>query len=270
MAYKADVIVVTYNQVGLCRQHVQAIFNNTDFRDYRVILVNNGHPGAMDMYDKAHPRLKIVQMDENAGWEGGIAEGLKHSDAEFVVFSNDDIFIPQASSQWLGRFLELFQRDPSVAAVGPSSNVVMGMQNAFITCETRLVVPKFLIGFFLMLRRSALDAVGGMNLDFRGGDDLDLSIRLRNAGHKLVARRDVYIHHHGFMTGNSVHGDHTKPEGWNSKRMTEKTNISLIRKHGFKAFFETFSGAWEPYSFPAHKEADIALPEVQPGVLGLV
>ena len=264
---KVDIIVVTFSAYEMCRRHISALFANTDYRDYRVILVNNGPKGIEDMYDKGHPRLTIVHTGENLGWEGGIHEGLKYSDSEFVVFSNDDLFIPQASSGWLGRFLELFQRDPLVAAVGPASNVVMGMQNMFVDCDFRIIEPTLLIGFFLMLRRSALNQVGGMNMDFRGGDDLDLSIRLRKAGYKLVARRDIFVFHHGFVTGNAVHGDHTKLEGWNSRNMTEKTNMHLIRKHGFKVWLETLWQSYKPYQFP---EAKLELPKVQPGVLGLV
>src|SRR5258708_1732255 len=153
---------------------------------------------------------------------------------------NDDTFVPQFSSDWLERLMRHFV-DPACAAVGPSSNVVMGKQQMF-DLDKPFFFVNFLIGFCMVLRRSDLDAAGGVDDTLPGGDDLDLSIRLRNLGKYLVCDQEVFIYHHGFKSGERKSGG-----DYNSVSAIEKTNFALIQKHGLRAFQNLWSGpAWDP------------------------
>jgi SAM-dependent methyltransferase len=96
---------------------------------------------------------------------------------------------------------------------------------------------KFLIGFCLVLDSEKFREVGLLDETLPGGDDLDLSIRLRKAGYKLVCDKTAYLHHIGSQTGNRVHSGY-----WNSDLQTDRSNNALIRKHGLKAWYELVSG----------------------------
>lgn len=206
----------------------------------RIIVVNNGHPKSCDWIE--HKQVEVIQAGKNLGWEGGIAEGLKYTTSEFVCFFNDDAYIPPCSRLWLNKLLDHF-KNPKVGAVGPSSNVVMGSQNIFVDTGQVTVFPvTYLIGFCVVVRREAFDKVGGMDMDLPSGDDLDWSIRLRDAGYSLLVDREVFVYHHGFKTGTRVMGDHQTSGGWNSYEMQERTNHALIKKHGLKKWFETVRG----------------------------
>ena len=86
-----------------------------------------------------------------------------------------------------------------------------------------------------MLSREALDKAGGVDDSLPNhGDDIDFSIRLRQQGYKLLMDRNVFVFHHGFKTGERLHGAY-----WNSMEMQDKTNHSLIRKHGLPTFIGT-------------------------------
>jgi hypothetical protein len=135
--------------------------------------------------------------------------------------------------------------DPKVGAVGPASNVVMGLQNIFSYTPISIFTTKYLIGFCFLARRSALEEVGGIDTSLPGGDDLDMSIRLRKAGYKLIVDKNVFVYHHGFQTGNRVHGGSDVRGGWNSFEMMEKTNKALIQKHGFITWWECMKGGYE-------------------------
>jgi len=197
-----------------------------------IYVVNNGEPENMDGIDDK--RVTILQQESNLGWEGGLKKGLEASQEDFVVFMNDDTYVPFSSIGWTDHLLTHFS-DPRVAAVGPSTNVVMGAQQIFAPIDPKedVLNVKFLIGFCLMVRRSALNEVGGIDDTLPGGDDFDLSIRLRNAGYKLLVDRNVFVYHHGFKTGERIHGT-AASGGWNSMEMTERTNFSLINKHGLR------------------------------------
>lgn len=202
---------------------------------YNIYVVNNGDPKNMEMIQ--HPRVTILQQKENLGWEGGLKVGLEASKEEFVVFMNDDTYIPPSSVRWANVLINDFANH-TVGAVGPVSNVVMGIQNIFsgIPYAHDVLNVNYLIGFCMMVRRSALDAVGGVDDTLPGGDDLDLSIRLRRGGYKLLCDRNAFVYHHGFKTGERLRGDASVQGGWNSVQMLEKTNWALIKKHGLREF----------------------------------
>ena len=251
-----DIIIPTMDNTDQLMQCIGSILRNYTYFPVRVIVVNNGHPDTTKHGFFDSPHIKVLYPDHNLGWEGGLELGLKESKSEFVVFMNDDTFVPECSKFWLRDMLQVFRSD-EVGAVGPSSNVVMGKQNIFTdqerTFSGHYQVP-FLIGFCVVLRRKALDEAGGIDVELNGGDDIDLSIRLQDAGYILAMDRSVFVYHHGFQTGTRVHGDHTTPGGWNSQDMTDRTNIGLIKKHGLKRWYE---GLYSHYDAVIEPEVDI-------------
>jgi GT2 family glycosyltransferase len=229
-----DLIIPTWNNLGYLIPCLQSIFDTTLFDDYRILVVNNGEQEQMQ-YLKEDDHLKVLQQTRNMGWEGGLIKGLEYSSSPFVLFMNDDTLIPSHQREWLPKMLKHFS-DTSVAAVGPTSNVVMGRQNIFIPSKEYLMKSKFLIGFCMMVRRSYLDECGGVDDTLPGGDDLDLSIRLRDLGKNLLIDRDVFVYHHGFKTGERVEGGPNQANGWNSIEKIEKINFGLINKHGIRKY----------------------------------
>lgn len=206
----------------------------------KVFVINNGHPNSVNSIPKDRD-IEIIQAGENLGWEGGLKLGLSKSDSDYVMFANDDIFIPYSSGEWIHKMMSVFSVE-KVAAIGPTSNCVMGPQNIWADLPYPIYKVPYLIGFCMLLRRNALDKVGGVTQDLPGGDDLDLSIRLTNSGYELALVRDVFVFHHGFKTGTRVRGGADQEGGWNSRKMQEDTNQYLIRKHGLRKWHETLRG----------------------------
>lgn len=239
MQPKIDVIIPTYNNLDQLISCVQSMINYSYAQPIRIIIVNNGDI-PLENYFPQTDDILLLNPSENLNWCGGLELGLKHSDSEFVLFANDDIFIPRASSDWLKEMLREIRNYPQMGAIGPISNVVCGEQNMWggrSLCQT--VLTSYLIGFCLLVRREALDKAGGIQEPQYGGDDFDLSIRLRKAGYKLAIKKNVFVYHHGFQTGEQIHGKSDKPNGWNSREMTDNVNMELIRKHGFKEWAAT-------------------------------
>ncbi len=229
-----DVIIPTFNLPGYLIPCVQSILKNGDTDSLnQIIVVNNGTPESLKDL-QPDPKVRVLQQDKNLGWEGGLKMGLNISTAPFVVFMNDDTFIPRSSRAWLNTMLSRF-KDAKIAAVGPTSNVVMGGQAMGSYFDGDLVEAPFLVGFCVMLRRDALDLVGGVDDTLPNhGDDIDFSIRLRKAGFMLLIDRTVFVFHHGFKTGERLHGAY-----WNSMDMQDRTNHSLMRKHGLVEVLST-------------------------------
>lgn len=207
----------------------------------KLIVINNGTQPIEEQFPD-FPNFEVLNPGKNLGWERGLEYGLQHTDSPFVVFQNDDTFIPKANSFFYHYLIAQFF-DPSVAAVGPTTTNAAGWHSVFL--QNPLMFPtevSYLIFFTAMIRRSHLEEVGGIDVSAPGGDDLDLSIRFRKAGKKLMIHPEAFLIHHAFKTGERVRGGPDKVGGWNSKEMMDQTNKWLIQKHGFKTFFDTIRG----------------------------
>lgn len=234
-----DIIIPTWNNAQFLNPCVQSICNTGILNSgmARLIIANNGTQDCKEDF-KLVSNCVIVGDGKNHGWEGGLKKGLEVSKAPFVCFQNDDTFIPPVSAHFYQNLLHPFQ-DDNVAAVGPSTTTASGLQSIYNPANPLFIVEAaWLIFFTVMIRRSHLDEVGGVDDTLPGGDDFDLSIRLKKAGKKILINPQAFIIHHGFQTGNRVHGDHTKPGGWNSLQFTDGVNKGLIQKHGFRNFIE--------------------------------
>lgn len=237
-----DILIPTWNNpqyLNPCIESIRAtgVLNGL----CRLIIINNGQQPIKE-YVQGWRNTEVLEPKQNLGWERGLELGLKHSDAPFVVFQNDDTVIPHATSKFYYSLLSTFNND-TVGAVGPATTNAAGWHSIFQ--KNALRVPSevsFLIFFTVMIRRAHLDEAGGIDTSCPGGDDLDLSIRLRKLGKKLAVNPNAFIIHHAFKTGERVRGGPDKVDGWNSKEMTDKTNKWLIQKHGFKTFMETMRG----------------------------
>jgi GT2 family glycosyltransferase len=235
---KLSVIVVTWNNAEQLIQMVNSMTRIGFFEkgDRELVIVNNGkQPVAHDF--RHIKNLVPVQLQDNKGWEGGLIEGLKVAKGEYVCFQNDDVHIPQSEVNF---YDELMSVDCGMC--GPISTCAAGVQSIYNqntpTCITEV---KFLIFLCVMMKRATLDAVGGVDETLPGGDDFDLSIRMRAAGHKLFVNPKAFLVHHGFQTGTRVKGGPDSDGGWNSQKMQENTNRALIQKHGFIAWIDAMS-----------------------------
>lgn len=238
-----SIIIPTYSNPNFLIPCVESILANRPAENFlKIYIVDNGDTRVLDYIPKELLRnqdMVIIEPGKNLGWEGGLKAGLKYvpADTEFVMFLNDDTFIPKFSRFWLNDMLQFF-KDENVGIVGPSSNVVMGNQNIFMNIQSDYLNAQLLIGFCMLVRKSALEQVGGVDDTLPGGDDFDLSIRMVDAGYKLIIDRTTFVYHHGFKTGERLKGGSNIQGGWNSYEMQHKVNTALIQKHGFKRFQE--------------------------------
>lgn len=231
------IIIPSWNNPQYLYPCVDSVIRYTVPNDlFKIYIVNNGDPEHVTSFMN-DSRVQVLQMKSNVGWEGGLQAGIENSTEPYLLFLNDDTMIPSHQRSWLQKLVDNFS-DPVCAAVGPTSNVVMGKQNMFVPYSDETMVAKFLIGFCMLVRRDALLESGGIDRTLPGGDDLDLSIRLRKMGKSLVIDRDVFVYHHGFKTGERIEGGPNVNGGWNSIQRIEKTNFALINKHGLKSFLD--------------------------------
>ncbi len=245
---------------------------------YKIHILNNGmatDEGGIDYDTFLRQRLPIEgvfhvhDMGGNRGWQGALnkAYHMGLMDSEYTLILNDDvIFLPYHRS-FLTTLLKYMLAYDYIGAVGPSSNVVMGSQNLSNHHMPPMFLTSLLIGFCCLIRTEALDKIASpdpWDETLPGGDDFDLSIRLRKADYGLLVDRSAYIHHIGFQTGQRVHGEY-----WNSTEQRLATDNALIRKHGVTWWFETlqcWTWAFNPMTQMEDVEGDWIRARVNGGI----
>lgn len=249
---KIDIIMPVFNKLEYTKEAIATLRQHTKKEDYHLILVNDASTDATEQFMFQLDRdLNIncigVVQPQNMGWVKAVNEGMKHAGAEFVLICNNDIHF---SEGWLTAMLKHFE-DEKVGAVGPISNYVSGIQHVAHNLPTvDSEETKMLIGFFIIFRRSALEKIAIRQEDsvqyydeiygMGGGDDLDVSLRLSEAGYKMIISRDVYIHHYGSISFRTyiVKNKLTYEEYWKKgeklvrkKWGEEKVNNMLTAQH---------------------------------------
>lgn len=247
MKESVDIIIPTLDNLKQLQQCIESVLRTQHEYPLRVIVVNNGNFPLERFLPK---EVVVLNPAGNKGWTGGLKVGMEFTlsssePSTYVVFLNDDTYVPPCSVSWLRDMVRVLESTPLCGAIGPSSNCVSGSQNIWNRPFGHLMEVPFLIGFCKMVRREALEEVGGIDERWVHGDDLDLSLRMRGAGFGLMCLKSLFIYHHGFQTGERLFGGSGKEGGWNSRTQIEDTNISIIKEHGFLNWWGLYSGNWE-------------------------
>ena len=85
-----SVVIPNYNGLRFLQECFFSLQQQT-LTDYEVILVDNGSSDESVGYTRVHfPEVRIVQLPENLGFCRAVNEGIRQSEAPFVVLLNND------------------------------------------------------------------------------------------------------------------------------------------------------------------------------------
>lgn len=237
---RASIVIPTWNNPAQLRITLGSLLERTQLSG-EVLVVDNGTGARSALPPRPSVPVRVLQQERNLGWMGGVNAGLREAQEDLFVMLNDDVLFPQGQ-RWFWDVLLGFLSDERVGAVGPASNMVAGVQSARLLGIPEVAASSSLMGVCLGMRTADLRTLGGLDEALPGGDDLDLSIRVRAGGRALLAVRRCYLHHWGSQTGQRLFG-----QDWDSPDSMERTNNALIQKHGVRRWFECMEASWRPW-----------------------
>jgi len=215
-------VILCKDQAALTQQCLNAL-KQTEYPNWELTLVDNWstEPGALAMleaFDRdAEGRVLRVEEPFNFSRLNNLAAA--DSAAEFFLFQNNDVIHQQPD--WLRHLLGEMLADPTVAVVGPKlvypngfvqhGGVILGLGG--VADHAHRGLPAQAPGYFgraivaqevcavtaacMLVRTSAFRAVGGFDESFAVAfNDVDLCLRLRQAGHKIIYAPEVIAVHH--------------------------------------------------------------------------
>jgi len=225
---RASIIIVTYGQRAVterCLESLRASLGDRLGRDWELVLVDNDSPDDTPALLQAWSDVATVRLlGENRNFSGGCNAGAEVARGEALVFLNNDTEVPPGALETLvDQALE-----PGLAVAGPRLLYPDGtLQHAGIAFfndhELNAPVPHHVFlrhdgelpaarasyeldcvsAACMAVRASAFHAVGGYDTGFRNGlEGVDLCLRIRMSGGRIVYRGDVaVIHHEGRSRG---------------------------------------------------------------------
>lgn len=220
-----DVVIVAYNSRDTLRDCVGPLLR---LPWVSVTVVDNASPDGSAAVVADFP-VRIIKAPRNGGFAYGCNLGAAAGAAEFVMFLNPDARI---DSESLHRLVAVLRADPALGGVGPRTlddrgqlhrtqrrfprlrstyAQALGLHRvaAFSSwageviqdpaAYTRPGRPDWLSGSCVLMRRAALDEVGGLDEGFfLYSEETDLFRRLRGRGWRARFEPQAIAYHHGY------------------------------------------------------------------------
>lgn len=187
-----SVLLPAFNCDRFVRAAVDSILNQT-FSDFEFLIFDDGSTDSTGslLRDAAHRdrRIQLFQR-QHQGYSPLLNEGLQAAKGEFIArMDADDISAPTRFEKQVA----FLRRNPACVAVG--SGLVFIDESGRPFARNRGISGHAEIDAIhlrggggtmphpsLMLRKSALDAIGGYRTQFEPAEDLDLLLRLGEVG----------------------------------------------------------------------------------------
>ncbi len=223
---KIDVVMPVYNAEAYVGDAVRSILHQS-FADFRLLCVDDGSTDRsgkiLQELAAEDPRIEIIHQ-ENHGLVGALNNGLSACTAPLVArMDADDISMPER----FARQVDFLGHNADVVAVGTSileidsDGAPLAVQHfsseheeidaGMLQIRTGMAHPT------VMMRREAVQAVGGYRAEYEWVEDLDLWLRLAEQG-RLANLPEVLL----------CYRQHASSGSWSVGRIRRQRTIALM------------------------------------------
>jgi GT2 family glycosyltransferase len=195
-SYKVSVNILSFNRKEDLRFTLKKILEQ-DYKNIEIIVVDNSSTdGTREMVKTEFPNVKLIELKKNigiAGWN----KGFEAAKGEYVLVLDDDSYPDNGT---ISSGINLMLKDEKIAVVGFAiyNYQFNKIENdEYYQKQSREVeeVSAF-IGCGAMIRRKYFLDLGGFDpVIFLYFNELDFSIRAKNAGYKILFEPNHRVNH---------------------------------------------------------------------------
>ncbi|MCW8306644.1 glycosyltransferase family 2 protein [Acidiphilium sp. PA] len=223
-----SILIPFRNHIDLTRQCVEAIRTHSEGLTIEIILLDNWSQGseveAFCTEQGNYPDTRILRIAEPFNYSLINNRGVATASHPFLLFMNNDVIV--SDPDWLRTMLNEALADPQVGAVGAKllypngtiqhAGVVLGVGGVadhafrglsgtapgYIAHAIAAREVAAVTAACMLVRRSAFEAAGGFDATELGVafNDVDLCIKIREAGYRIIFTPDVVCEHRESMS----------------------------------------------------------------------
>ena len=234
---RLDIIVVNWNTGHALRSCIESVLHARDgVVIQRIVVVDNASTDdSVALLSDASPALELIRNSLNCGFAAACNQGAVGSSADYLLFLNPDTrlypntlsravaFMQAPEQQDVGicgiRLVDDDGRSTTSAARFPSLRSLFGEATALSRVLPSLFPPHLLsssecdttrdvdqvIGAFFLIRRHVFEALGGFDERFFVYyEEVDLSLRARQRGHRSMYFSGAEAYHRGGLSSEQV------------------------------------------------------------------
>jgi glycosyltransferase involved in cell wall biosynthesis len=212
-----SVVIPAYNASHMITDALDSVFAQA-LDSFEVIVINDGSPDTEQLEKALVPYLdRIIYIArENGGPAAARNTGIQKAQGEYIAFlDSDDEWLPEH----LLMMFDILQKDPSIDLVyGDAVNfgdvweperttMDANPSQGLATFEGLALGRCTVIGSSVVVRRSALNEVGGFDEKFVHGEDFDLWLRVAYNGGRIEYQHSVHARrrlHTGNLTADAI------------------------------------------------------------------
>lgn len=224
------IAILNYNSGEYLKKCLDSIKNVEDEANISVVAIdNNSTDDSFKNVLNKFKNVKLVQNGENVGFSKGYNPTLKKTKSEFILLLNPDCLLEKGV---IKKTLEDFETLEKVGAVTtkillPDGKIDLTAHRGFPTPFASLMYAfkndrwyhlthklsnevhevDSVAGAFLLTKKHILEEVGFLDPRFfLYGEDIDLCLRIKNKGYKIIYDPTVSItHYKGISSGLKKH-----------------------------------------------------------------
>jgi GT2 family glycosyltransferase len=250
---KVAIIICTYNQERLLEECLKSIKDKTEYKEYKIFLVDDSGIGKIgEKIKKKFKWIDVTINKENKGFSGanniGIKKAIKIYNPEYFLLLNDDCEI--IAKNWLNKIIEAGGKDKKIGILGCNirysdgslQNIGGYLRRWKIELELKdnkeeVFEVDHIMGACLIIKKEVIEKIGLLDDIYSPYllEDTDYCLRAKKEGFKIVSIPYVKIIHN---KGKSIDSLEDK------KRLLVrfKNDIIFSRKNlnGWNKFFRIF------------------------------
>ena len=228
---RVSIIIPFKDQIDTTRRCVDALLAHTDYRNFDILLVNNWSVTleAADFIKRVtrRDRVRVLTVEEEFNYSRLNNLATQGNEAELFFFMNNDVFVDDRD--WLRRIVGEMLAAPDIAVVGGKflypndtiqhAGVVVGP--AGVAAHVHRGAPLTDYGYIgramlshevtavtaagMLIRADVFRAVGGFDEQHLkvAYNDIDLCLKVREAGHRIVWCAEFTAYHHESLSRGS-------------------------------------------------------------------
>lgn len=219
---KVSLLVLNWNGIGYTRTCLRSLLK-TDYPNVEIVLVDNGSENKEGLILKKEfgKKIKFIQSKTNVGYAAGMNIAYAHAKGEYVVLLNNDMEFPQG---WLSPLMSVLESFPSVGACQPKIRDIKNRSEfeyasaaggfvdmlgypfargrifSDIEKDKGQYNAKIKVAWagIMVLRRKIIQGDSLFDpIYFNYGEDMDLCMKIYNAGYSIVNVPSSVVYHLG-------------------------------------------------------------------------